>query len=80
MTNPYPAGCVFKRPDVEIHLLGKTESLAAYLNQLAGSDERFEVTFERHAFFARNLEQLEKFARSRRMMDPFAHLREDVFT
>jgi hypothetical protein len=70
----------FEGPDVEIHLLGKTESLAAYLNQLARGDERFEVAFERDALFARNLEQLEKLARSRRMMDAFAHLREDVFT
>ena len=64
--------------DVQIHLLGQTEALAANLDQLAGGDQGIDVPLEGRAFVARNLEQLEQLTDAGGMVHPLAHQRENV--
>ena len=72
------AGRVRLQPaDVEIHLLGQAEALAADLNEIAGRDERLDVPLERRALVARDLEKLQQLAHAGGMVHPLAHQRED---
>ena len=64
--------------DVEVHLLGQAEPLAADLHEIAGGDQRFDVTFERGALLARDLEDLQQLAHAGGMMNPLAHQLEDL--
>ena len=64
--------------DVEVHLLRQTKTVAANLDQLAGRHERLDVTFERGALVARNLENLQQLTHAGGMVDPLAHQREDL--
>ena len=66
--------------DVEIHLLGQAEALAADLDEIAGRDERFEVPLERRPLVARDLEELQELAHAGRMVHAFAHQRENLIT
>ena len=50
--------------------------MAADVNEIALGDERFDVTLERRAFVAGNLENLKKLAHAGRVMHPFPHQRE----
>ena len=53
------AGRVRLQPtDVEVHLFGKSEAVTADLDELPGSDERFDVALERRAIVPRNFEEL----------------------
>ena len=64
--------------DVEVHLLGQAEALAANLNEIAGGDERLDVALERGALVARHLENLQQLAHAGGMVHPLAHEREDL--
>ena len=66
--------------DIQIHLFGQTESMAAELNELARGDQRFDVALERRAVVARNLEQLKEFPHGSGMVDTLAHQREHLIT
>ena len=73
------AGRVRLQPaDVQVHLLGQAEALAADLNEIAGGDERVEVALERGALVARDFEQLQELADAGGMVHPLAHRREDL--
>src|SRR5581483_12357675 len=64
--------------DVEIHLLGQSEAVAADLNEVAGADERFDVALERRAVVARDFENLQELAHAGGMVNPLAHHGEDL--
>ena len=66
----------FEPPDVQVHFFRQPESGAANLDEIARRDERFQMAFERRAFFARNLEQLPELTCSCGMVHPIAQLRE----
>src|SRR5688572_4090648 len=53
-----PSGVGREPADDEVHLVGKTETVAANLQQCSVGDELLELAGERLAFFARHLEQL----------------------
>src|SRR5215831_13354333 len=53
---PVPGRVRLQPSDVEVHLLGQAEAMAADLNELAGCDERFDVSLERRALVARDLQ------------------------
>jgi hypothetical protein len=50
--------------DIQVHLLGQAEALAANLDEVAIGDETLEVTPECGALLLRNLECLQQFART----------------
>ena len=64
--------------DVEVHLLGQTETLASNLNEIARSDERFDMPLERRAVVLRHFENLQQLAHAGGMMHPLAHEREHL--
>ena len=66
--------------DVEIHLLGQTETLASNLNEISRSDERFDVPLERRAVVLRHFEYLQQLADAGGMMHPLAHECEHLIT
>ena len=73
------AGRVRLQPaDVQVHLLGQAEAVAADLDQIARRHERRDVAFERRAFVARNFEHLQQLAHGGRMVHPLAHQREHL--
>ena len=72
------AGVRLEPADVEVHLLGQAEALAADLDEIAGGDERVEVALERRALVARHLEELKELADAGGMMHPLAHQRENL--
>ena len=75
------AGRVRLQPaDVEVHLLGQAEALAADLNEIARGDERLDVPLERRALVAGNLEDLKQLAHAGGMVHPLAHQRENLIT
>jgi hypothetical protein len=63
---------------MEIHFLGLAEALTADLDEIAGGDERFEVPLERRSLVAGDLEELQEFAHTSRVVHAFAHERENV--
>ncbi len=64
--------------DIQVHLFGQAEALAANLDQIAGGDERIDVALEGGALVARHLEQLQELADAGGMVHPLAHRREDL--
>ena len=64
--------------DVEVHLLGQTETIASNLNEVARGDERFDVPLERRAVVLRHFEYLQQLAHAGGMMHPLAHEREHL--
>jgi hypothetical protein len=75
---PETAAVSLQAADVEVHLLRQPEAMTADLNQIAGLNERLDVTCEGFALIARNLEELQEFFDSSWMMHAIAHHREDV--
>ncbi len=66
--------------DMEIHLLGEAEAMAANLDELAGLDQRVEMPLERRPFLAGHFEQLQELANAGGMVHPLAHQRENLVT
>src|SRR5262249_30813295 len=64
---------------VEVHLLGQAESLPPNLDEIAGLNEPPQMTFERGAFFTRDLQELKQLSGAGGMMHVLAHQREKVF-
>ena len=64
--------------DIQVHLFGQAEALAADLDEIAGGDEGVDVALERGALVARHFEQLEQLADAGGMVHPLAHQREDL--
>ena len=64
--------------DVQVHLFGQAEAMAANLNEIAGGDERLDVALERGALVARNFEKLQQLAHAGGMVHPLAHQREHL--
>ena len=62
--------------DVEVHFLRQAEAVPADMNEVARSDERFDVTFERRPLVTLDFENLEELAHAGGMMDPLTHERE----
>ena len=64
--------------DVEVHLFGQAETVAANLNELAGGDERFDMPLERRAVVLRDFEHLEELAHGGGMVHALPHEREHL--
>src|SRR4029453_19615914 len=64
--------------DIEVHLFGQAESMASNLDEIAGRDERLDVTFERRPVVAGNFEPLQKLAAAGGMVNALPHQREDL--
>ena len=52
-TKPNPPGFRGQTADHEVHLVGDAEAVPANLQQLAGGNQRFQLSFERRALLAR---------------------------
>ena len=73
-----PCRICLQAADVEVHLFGQPESIPSNLNELAGSDERFDVPFERRLVVLGHFEHLQQLAHAGGMMHPLAHEREHL--
>ena len=69
---PEPAGIRGQPADDEIHLLGQAEPVAADLEQLAGRDQRFQLSLERGPLFAWDAKRLRELSRSGGMVNVVA--------
>ena len=72
------AGVRLQTADVQIHLLGQAEAMAADADEIAGRDERVDVPLERRPLLARHAEELENLSDAGGMMDPLTHQREHL--
>ena len=64
--------------DEEVHLFRETEAMAADLNEIARSEQRFDMSLEGRPLVARDLQDLQELADPRRVMDSLAHQREHL--
>jgi len=62
---------------VQVHLFGQAESMTADLDEVAGGDERLEVTSEGRPLVAGHLQYLNELARAGRMVHALANEREN---
>ena len=59
---------------------GRSEAVAADLNEIAGRDQRFDVALEADTFIARYFQKLQELASAGGMVHPLAHRGENVIT
>jgi hypothetical protein len=64
--------------DIQVHLFGQTEPVAANLDEVARGDKGFDLALERRAFVARNFENLQQLAHGGRVVHSLAHQREHL--
>jgi hypothetical protein len=64
--------------DIEVHLFRQAEPMASNLDEIAGGDERLDVTFERRPVVAGNFEHLQQLAHAGGMVNALPHQREDL--
>jgi hypothetical protein len=71
-------GMGLEAADEEVHLFGQAEPMASNLDEIAGGDERLDVTFERRPVVAGNFEDLQQLAHAGGMVNALPHQREDL--
>ena len=75
-----PARVGLQTSDDKVHLVGKADTAAFGLDELAGRHERFQQPAERRAFFTMDFQSTYQVARSRRVADFVAKEFQNLFT